>query len=212
MLRGGTVEHPKYAGRRLFGAGINLTHLYQGKIRFLWYMIRDLGLVDKIYRGPRHARRVSRRPHSVEKLWIAAVEGFAIGGHCQILLTMDYMIAAQDAYLTLPARKEGIIPGAANLRLPRLVGDRVARQAIMIERRLPCDSARGPADLRRDRPARSHGGGDRADRRAADELRRGQRRRQPPRVPHRAGAARHVPALHVGLLARAGATATSARR
>ena len=27
VLRGGTVDHPKHAGRRLFGAGINLTHL-----------------------------------------------------------------------------------------------------------------------------------------------------------------------------------------
>ena len=40
---------------------------------------------------------------------IAAVEGFAIGGHCQILLTMDYTIATEDAYLYLP-RKEGIAP------------------------------------------------------------------------------------------------------
>src|SRR6202034_331347 len=32
--------------------------------------------------------------------------------------------------LFLPARNEGIIPGASNLRLPRFVGDRAARQAI----------------------------------------------------------------------------------
>jgi len=51
VLRGDTVTHTKYAGRRLFGAGINLTHLYQGKIRLLWYLIRDLGLVNKLYRG-----------------------------------------------------------------------------------------------------------------------------------------------------------------
>ena len=43
---------------------------------------------------------------------------------------MDYVVAAAGAYMTLPARKEGIIPGAANLRLPRFVGDRLARQAI----------------------------------------------------------------------------------
>jgi thioesterase DpgC len=43
----------------------------------------------------------------------------------------------------LPARKEGIIPGAANLRLPRFVGDRIARQAIMNERRIDCDSPEG---------------------------------------------------------------------
>jgi thioesterase DpgC len=142
VLRGDTVTHMKYAGRRLFGAGINLTHLYEGKIRYLWYLIRDLGFVNKLYRGlasPDASPEIS----STEKLWIAAVEGFAIGGHCQILLTMDYTIAAVDAYLTLPARKEGIIPGAANLRLPRFVGDRVARQAILAELRIDCASAEG---------------------------------------------------------------------
>ena len=142
MLRGDFVEHPKYAGRRLFGAGINLTHLYQGKIRYLWYLIRDLGLVNKLYRGialPDQSPEVV----SQEKLWIAAVEGFAIGGHCQILLAVDHTLAAEDAYLTLPARKEGIIPGAANLRLPRFVGDRIARQAILAELRIECASPVG---------------------------------------------------------------------
>lgn len=142
VLRGGPVEHPKYAARRLFGAGINLTHLYQGKIRFLWYLVRDLGLVNKLYRGVA-SPDVSPEVRTAEKLWIAAVDGFAIGGHCQILLTMDYTIAAEDAYLTLPARKEGIIPGAANLRLPRFVGDRIARQAILAERRIDCASPEG---------------------------------------------------------------------
>jgi len=142
VLRGGPVEHPKYAGRRLFGAGINLTHLYQGKIRFLWYLIRDLGFVNKLYRGIASPDFSPERT-STEKLWIAAVEGFAIGGHCQVLLTMDYTIAAEDAFLTLPARKEGIIPGAANLRLPRFVGDRIARQAILAERRIECASSEG---------------------------------------------------------------------
>jgi thioesterase DpgC len=142
VLRGGPVEHPKWAGKRLFGAGINLTHLYQGKIRYLWYILRDLGLVNKLYRGVA-LREKNPEEASIEKPWIAAVEGFAIGGHCQILLTMDHTIAAEDAYLTLPARKEGIIPGAANLRMPRFVGDRITRQAIMNERRIDCASPEG---------------------------------------------------------------------
>jgi len=142
VLRGSQIEHPKYAGRRLFGAGINLTHLYQGKIRYLWYILRDLGLVNKLYRGIASAD-LPPEEGGVEKPWIAAVEGFAIGGHCQILLAVDYTIAAQDAYLSLPARKEGIVPGAANLRLPRFVGDRIARQAIMAERRFECASPEG---------------------------------------------------------------------
>ena len=142
VLRGDTVTHAKHAGKRLFGAGINLTHLYQGKIRFLWYLLRDLGLVNKLYRG---LALPDAHPETdcIEKPWVAAVERFAIGGHCQVLLTMDYVLAAEDAYMTLPARKEGIIPGAANLRLPRFVGARVARQAILAERRLDCASAEG---------------------------------------------------------------------
>ena len=142
VLRGDTVTHTKHAGHRVFGAGINLTHLYQGKIRFLWYLIRDLGLVNKLYRGLA-LPGVSPEVDCIEKPWVAAVERFAIGGHCQILLTMDYVLAAEDAYLTLPARKEGIIPGAANLRLPRFVGARIARQAILAERRLDCASPEG---------------------------------------------------------------------
>jgi thioesterase DpgC len=145
VLRGAQVTHPKYAGRHVFGTGINLTHLYHGKIPFLWYLTRELGFVNKFYRGLAlpDATRDEAIGDSIEKLWIAAVEALAIGGHCQYLLTMDYVIAASDACLTLPARKEGIIPGAANMRLPRFVGDRIARQAIMSERRIDCDSPAG---------------------------------------------------------------------
>jgi len=145
VLRGGQVEHPKYAGRRIFGSGINLTHLYRGQIPYLWYMQRDLGFVHKFMRGVARSDRLPDDVHGVgiEKLWIAAVETFAIGGHCQILLTMDYVIAASDAYMTLPARKEGIIPGFSNLRLPRFVGDRIARQAVQYGRRLDCDTPEG---------------------------------------------------------------------
>ncbi len=145
VLRGGEVEHPKYCGRRLFGAGINLTHLYRGKIPFVWFLKRDLGFVHKLLRGVARPQALPDDVHGtgIEKPWIAALDGFAIGGHCQILLTVDYVLAADDAFMTLPARKEGIIPGAANLRLPRFVGDRIARQAIQYERKLLCDSPEG---------------------------------------------------------------------
>jgi thioesterase DpgC len=106
---------------------------------------RDLGFVHKFFRGVARPELLPDDVHgtAIEKPWIAAVDGFAIGGHCQILLTMDYVLAADDAFMTLPARKEGIIPGAANLRLPRFTGDRIARQAIQYERKLVCDSPEG---------------------------------------------------------------------
>ena len=121
VLRGGPVDHPRYRDKRVFGAGLNLTRLYRGQIPFLFFVTRDLGYVHKIFRGLPHA----------EKLWVAAVETYAIGGACQLLHVVDHVIAARGSRLYLPARKEGIIPGASNLRLPRFVGDRLARQAIL---------------------------------------------------------------------------------
>ncbi len=145
VMRGGVLENPKYAGRRAFGAGINLTYLYQGAIPYIWFLQRDMGYVHKLMRGVARPDLLPDDMHGTgdEKPWIAAVDTFAIGGHCQLLLTMDYVLAADDAFMTLPARKEGIIPGLANLRLPRFVGDRIARQAIQYERRLECSSPEG---------------------------------------------------------------------
>ena len=52
VLRGAPATHPKYAGRRIFGSGINLTHLYYGKISLVEFMLeRELGAVTKMYRG-----------------------------------------------------------------------------------------------------------------------------------------------------------------
>jgi thioesterase DpgC len=125
VIRGAAAEHPRYAGERIYGSGINLTHLYMGRIDFLFYLVRDLGYVNKIYRG------ITTPAQDIEKLWVAAVERYAIGGACQLLHVVDHVIAARGSRLYLPARKEGIIPGASNLRLPRSVGDRAARQAIL---------------------------------------------------------------------------------
>jgi thioesterase DpgC len=140
VLRGEPVDHPKYRGRRIFSSGINLTRLYHGKISFLFYLLRDLGLVHKLYRGLALDPRSLEEPETtLEKPWMAVVDGFAIGGGCQLLLVVDYVIAAAGAYFNLPARKEGIIPGAANLRLPRFMGERTARQAILFDRTFRVD-------------------------------------------------------------------------
>jgi thioesterase DpgC len=145
VLRGGPATHPKYAGRRIFGSGLNLTHLYYGKISLVEFMIeRETGALTKMYRGhavgdPFETVVEVRR----EKPWIAAVEAFAIGGSCQILLVMDRVLAETGSYFNLPARKEGIVPGAANLRLPRFVGERMTRQAIFFNRDFAADSPEG---------------------------------------------------------------------
>jgi len=150
VLRGGPVEHSKYKGRRVFSAGINLTRIYQGKQTYLFYLTRDMGFVNKLYRGLDVASVASAAgapefypdepEQTLEKPWLAVVDSFAIGGGCQLLLVVDYVIAESSAYFNLPARKEGIIPGCANLRLPRFMGERLARQAIMFDRTFPVDS------------------------------------------------------------------------
>ena len=147
VLRGGPVDHPKYQGRRVFSAGINLTRIYQGKQSYLFYLTRDMGFLNKLYRGLEAANPAGplalhpeEPEQTLEKPWLAVVECFAIGGGCQLLLVVDYVIAESGAYFNLPARKEGIIPGCANLRLPRFMGERLARQAIMFDRTFQVES------------------------------------------------------------------------
>ena len=136
VLRGAVVDHPRHAGRRVFNAGLNLTHLYHGQISFVDFMMaRELGLLGKLQRGHwRHDDFESDLEETDEKPWVAAVEAWAIGGGCQLLLVMDRVLAERGSYLSLPARREGIVPGVANRRLTRFAGDRVARQAILFER------------------------------------------------------------------------------
>jgi thioesterase DpgC len=145
VLRGGTVQHPKYAGRCIFNAGINLTHLYYGQISFSDFFIgRELGLLHKIYRGHWRSDTYDEQYEDyVEKPWIAAVEAFAIGGGCQLLCVMDRVLAEPGSYFNLPASKEGFIPGAANLRLPRLVGIKLAREGIFFERVFHAETPEG---------------------------------------------------------------------
>ncbi len=146
VLRGNPVGHPKYRGRRIFSAGLNLTHLYHGKLSLMFYITRDLGFVNKLYRGLAGAAYDPDGPEAtLEKPWIGALEAFAIGGGCQILLVLDYVIAEEGAYFNLPARKEGIIPGVAPLRMPRFLGERVSQHGILFDKTFPVSSpeARG---------------------------------------------------------------------
>lgn len=54
---------------------------------------------------------------------VALVNGFALGGGCEIALTMDYRLATPKAAIGLPETKLGIIPGwGGTVRLPRLIG------------------------------------------------------------------------------------------
>jgi len=136
LVRGGVMSHPRYRGKRVFSAGINLKRLSAGEITLTGFLLRrELGYLHKIVRGL-HDDRPGRWAPPAAKPWVAAVDTFAIGGGAQLLLVFDHVLAASDAYLSLPAAQEGIIPGAANLRLGRAAGSRLSRQVILGGRRI----------------------------------------------------------------------------
>ncbi|MEU6066697.1 (3,5-dihydroxyphenyl)acetyl-CoA 1,2-dioxygenase DpgC [Streptomyces sp. NPDC047082] len=137
LLRGGEMTHPRYRGRRVFSAGINLKFLSSGDISLVDFLLRrELGYIHKIVRGVLADGLGSWHSPRTEKPWVAAVDGFAIGGGTQLLLVFDHVLAASDAYFSLPAAKEGIIPGVANFRFSRYAGPRLSRQVILGGRRI----------------------------------------------------------------------------
>lgn len=137
VLRGGEMTHPRYRGRRVFCAGIDLKALHGGEISLVGFLLRrELGYLHKIVRGVLVDSGPAWGPRIREKPWAAVVDAFAIGGGAQVLLCFDRVLAASDAYFSLPAAKEGIIPGASNFRLGRAGGNRLARQMILDGRRV----------------------------------------------------------------------------
>ena len=141
---------------------------------------RDLGYVNKIFRGR------SRPPDEPSDREALGGGGRDVRDRRRLPDPAHGGPRDRDAgaRLYLPARKEGIIPGASNLRLPRSVGDRLARQAILSGLELEAgDAARRPA-LRRDRRPGEMDAAIAAASRGADELRA---RSTPPPTAARSG-------------------------
>jgi len=70
--------------------------------------------------------------HNVETPVICAINGFALGGGCELSMACDIRIASDAAKFGQPEVGLGLIPGfAGNLRLPRLVGKGMAKYMIL---------------------------------------------------------------------------------
>ncbi len=71
------------------------------------------------------------RIEAIEVPVIAAVNGLALGGGCELSLVCDIRIAADTAVFGLPEIKLGVLPGAGGTqRLPRLVGAGRAKELL----------------------------------------------------------------------------------
>ncbi len=79
---------------------------------------------------------------AIPKPVLAAINGYALGGGCEVALACDLRIAAEDAKIGLPEIRLGIIPGAGGTqRLPRLIGLGPAREMIYSGRHVGAEEA-----------------------------------------------------------------------
>ncbi|MFB6143473.1 MAG: enoyl-CoA hydratase/isomerase family protein [Halorientalis sp.] len=117
------------AGDDAFVAGADIAHM------------RDLSVAEaKGYaeRGHRVMDRVERFPAPV----IAAVNGYAFGGGCELALAADLRVASERAVLGQTEIELGIVPGwGGTQRLARLVDDETARRLVFFGERVDAEDA-----------------------------------------------------------------------
>lgn len=117
------------AGEKAFVAGADISELAELDTR---------GGIASSKRG----QKLFSWLESCGKMIIAAVNGFALGGGCELALACDVRIASENARLGLPEVSLGIIPGyGGTQRLPRLVGRGIALELILSGRQVKAEEA-----------------------------------------------------------------------
>src|SRR5947209_6854932 len=96
--------------------------------------IGELAVQDAVT-GKKYAHRGQNVLNLIENLGkpvIACINGFALGGGCELALACTMRLASDNAKLGQPEVKLGIIPGyGGSQRLPRLVGKGIAMQLVL---------------------------------------------------------------------------------
>jgi len=96
--------------------------------------INELAVLSPVA-GKEHARRGQQIFDAIEQLGkpvIAAINGFALGGGCELAMACTLRLAADTAKFGQPEINLGLIPGyAGSQRLPRLVGRGVALEILL---------------------------------------------------------------------------------
>lgn len=102
------------------------------------------GMTDEAWRAQhvifeQAAMRVLRCPVPV----IAAVEGFALAGGCELAILSDFIVASETAVFGVPETTLGIFPGIGGTQLlPRILGAPLAKELIFTGRRMKADEAK----------------------------------------------------------------------
>jgi enoyl-CoA hydratase len=99
--------------------------------------------------SPLEARAFAARGHAtldrvegLRKPVVAAINGFALGGGCELALACDIRVASERAQIGLPEVTLGIFPGwGGTQRMPRLIGPGKAKDLILTGRRVGAEEA-----------------------------------------------------------------------
>jgi enoyl-CoA hydratase len=74
---------------------------------------------------------------------IACVNGFALGGGCEMAMSTDFIYATTNAIFGQPEVKLGLVPGfGGTQRLARYIGRQLARELVFTGRNMPLDEAK----------------------------------------------------------------------
>lgn len=87
-------------------------------------------------------QRIFRKFETLGKPVIAAINGFALGGGCELAMAASIRIAGETARLGQPEVKLGLIPGyGGSQRLPRLIGKGAALKLLLTGEMIPATEA-----------------------------------------------------------------------